>query len=324
MQRYVIEEQSEIGVYRRGDNYLCRINIYDSITHELSSPSAVELELKRPNDVVVGSAAMTEISTGVFELDYTIPADGDFGEYHVTISTSTYSMEKEFNFYVLPWNCVTKVRRLAGLDTYKAIDDNSLAELICKSYREASEVAYEHYTEQKPKCNCQLENCRCFSGSCTGFDGSTVTFYTPHTYLADHNGDGSITGYSGDEYNADVFCRWKDCDGVCHDAYVTVKDSKCGKLEITQDGSTPIPSSYAWVHLEYWTETRRYNEHLFREAVENLTAHKVLLRFGQLERATNADLDNLQNIKYINPERFYKEYKRIMKRIKPGAVRGTS
>ena len=82
---------------------------------------------------------------------------------------------------------------------------------------------------------------------------------------------------------------WKDCDGDCHTGRVTVIDEVCGKLTLTSDGATAIPAAHAWVKLEYWTKSRGWTETLMREAIEYLAAHKMLLRFGELERATSAD-----------------------------------
>ena len=99
-------------------------------------------------------------------------------------------------------------------------------------------------------------------------------------------------------------------------------DAEAGKIEITTDGTTPIPSSCLWVGLEYWTQSIRYTETLFIEACVYLAAHKICLRFGEMQHTSNADLDVAQNRGYSNPNRMWKEYRRILKQIRKPIVGG--
>jgi len=316
MQRYLIAETSDAGSYERSDNYLCHITIRDALTRATSTPSSVLITIRNPcGTALVTNQAMTSAGSGVYSYDYTIPAAAVYGRYEVEISTATYTQRYITDFYVFPWDANNQVRRISGVGQNKSISDADLNQIIWDSYEEALAKCFRHHYDEKPECSCNLESCRCGSITCTGFDGVNTTFWTKTSDLADQNGDGSITGYGDSSCVTDVFMRWKDCSGVCHDGYVSVLDAECGKLKLTQDGTTAIPSSYNWVKLEYWTQSPDFKQRLLFKATNYLAAHEVLLRFGELERATAADLVNAQNVKYVNPERMEKKYKKIMKKI---------
>ena len=322
MNRYRIFETHDSGIYERGGVNYVRIRIYDEIDEANSSPSSVQITVTGPCGEAIACAPMVEESTGVYYYEQAIAVDAPYGKYSITISTATYTQETKFDYYIMPWNINTEVRRLSGIGQNKSIADNALNQLIWDSYSEALHSVFIHHKNEKPRCNCEFEDCKCSTIVCDDFDGTNTTFWTKSPYIADYNGDGSTSGYGELSCGTDVFVRWKDCDGNCYDGWAEVLDADCGKLKITQDGTTPIPADYAWVHLEYWTKSRKFTDELFRQAVTYLAAHKVLLRFGELERATSADLNAAQNIKYVDPQRMYKAYRKVLKKIRDPVVGG--
>lgn len=323
MNRYSITEYDETGVYERGDAYFLYVTIRDKITKAESTPSSVLITIADPcGTELVTDAIMTSGGSGVYTYDYDILDTALYGKYDVTVSTTTYSMKKKFSYYILPWDANAEVRHISGIGQNKSISDAALNELIWESYQEVLHEVYVHHYDEAVRCNCCNENCNCSSIVCSSFDGSNTTFWTQEGYLADYSGDGSVKGYGELSCATDVLLKWKDCDGVCHDGYVSVLDADCGKLKLTRDGTVPIPADYAWVKLEYWTKTRGWTESLMYEAVNYLAAHKALLRFGELERATSADLVSAQNVKYVDPARMKKEYKRVIRKIKKPVVGG--
>jgi hypothetical protein len=323
MNRYSITETEESGIYERGDDYLCHVTIRDILTTSESTPSSISITITDPCGVeVVSSQAMSTDAVGIYYYDHTISDTAPYGKYNVEISTCTYTMKKTYSYYVFPWNVNKQVRELAGIGEQKSISDSAINGLIWNAYNEVKQEVFEYHYDEQVRCNCCMENCRCGNYVCSTFDGTQTTFWTQAGYLADHDDNGTVQGYGEASCCSDVFMTWKDCSGDCHTGYVNVLDDVCGKLKLTSDGTTALPASYAWVKLEYWTRTRGWTRDLMHEAVEYLSAHKVLLRLGELERATSADLVAAQNIKYVDPSRMKKEYRRILKKIKLPAAGG--
>jgi len=189
------------------------------------------------------------------------------------------------------------------------ISDSDLNELIWESYKEAKHEVYAHMCDVKPRS--------CWT-SCSAYNycinGSNTTFFV-EAPIADHDGDGLVMGFGQQSCGTDITGFYKDCDGYCHNVKITVADSSCGRITVTKLDGSAIESTAKGVWFDYWVESCTYTEELLRVAVMYLAAHKCILRFGELERASSADLTVAQNIKYVSPERMFKYYKRIMKQI---------
>lgn len=309
--------------YQREETYYHWITLRDN-AGALYDPSSVSITITSPCGVVkVDLLAMANDSPGVYYYAYNIPADATYGKWKVNVTASDVGESTIFpdRFYLFSWNAADRVRSLTGIGQQKSISDDDLSDIIWRAQEEVSKSIYVHHYNESVRCSCCNENCKC--GTCVSsiFDGTNKTFWTQQGYLADRDGNGAVEGY-GESSCTDVFMSWKDCNGGCHTGYVVVDDEICGKLTLTSNGTTAIPAAYAWVKLEYWTRARGWTETLMQEAIEYLAAHKILLRFGELERATSADNVAAQNIKYVNPARMYKEYRRIVRRIKDPVVGG--
>lgn len=310
MKRYIIKQTEETGSYIRGDNYLEHITIRDNLTKAVSTPSSVKIQIDDEcSNNILASTDMTSLGSGVYSYDYAISATARYGKYKITISTTTYTQKEVFYYYVFPWDVEDEVRMLSGVGQNKSISDYALNEIIWEAYQEASKECYEYYHDVTPR--------QCWT-SCSGYNycinGSNTTFFVSQ-YIADYDGDGVVKGYGEQSCGTDVDAYWKDCDGYCHQSLVTVNDADCGRLTITQLDKTAIPSTAKGVYISYWRQSGSFDLDLLRIAVMYLAAHKMILRFGELERATSADLTTAQNIKYVDPMRMWNNYKKILKII---------
>jgi hypothetical protein len=317
MKRYLIKQTDEVGTYIRGDSYLEYITIRDTITRAASTPSTVKIQIDDP----CGNAAQTEVDmtslgSGVYSYDYTISATAPYGKYAITISTATYTQKAVYSYFVFPWDVTDEVRQISGIGQNKVISDNDLGEIIWEAYKEAKERVYEHHHDIKSN--------PCWS-SCSGhnycINGSNTTFFVPMD-IADHDGDTIIKGWGEQSCGTDINGYYKDCDGWCQQVKITVQDASCGRLTVTDQADAAIPSTAKGLYFDLYTESSCYNDDLFRDAVMYLAAHKCILRFGELERASSADLTTAQNIKYVDPKRMWKQYRNVMSLIEVPTLGG--
>ena len=304
-----------MATYERGETFYHKINLKDESDRTDTDADTITIDIYDPCSVVTISAAtLVKPSTGNYTYEYPIPALAVYGEYKVVVTATLDGAVSKFteHFIVMPWDAEEKVRGLSGIGQDKSISDDDINRLILDSYKEASHYCYDYHYREKPN----LCIGACSSGYNYCINGSNCTFFIKTTPLADWNGDGVISGFGEQSCGTDVNAIWKDCDGYCHQCDVIVDDSNCGRVTVYQQGTTTaIPSTAKGIYFDYYSRAGSYTDDLFRLAVEYLTAHKIILRFGELERATNADLANAQNIKYVNPNRMWKQYKRVMKLI---------
>lgn len=307
MKRYIFKETEESGSYIRGDSYLMHLTIRDNLDKSKSTPSSVNITIQDPCDfTLIDEAAMTNDSTGIYYYDYDIDSSATYGIYSVTVSTATYNQKEVYHFYLFPWDVEDKVRAISGIGQGKMISDTDLNEIIWESYKTVNEQVYDVHCDVKPKS--------CWT-SCSGhnycINGSNTTFFVD-TDLADHNGDGLISGWGQQSCGTDVDGYYEDCDGWIHQVKITVDNASSGRLTVTKLDGTAIESTANGVFFTYYTEACTFKEDIFREAVMYLAAHKCILRFGELERASSADLTAAQNIKYVDPERMWQYYRKCI------------
>jgi len=317
MKRYIFKETEESGSYIRGDNNLIRLTIIDNVTRATSTPSTVKVEIDDPCGLnILAATNMTSKGSGVYEYDYAIPSTATYGKYQYTISTTTYSQKEVYSYYLFPWDVEDEVRHLSGVGQNKMISDVALNEIIWESYKEAKQEVDDYHCKVKPKS--------CWS-SCSGYNycinGSNTTFFIEPN-VADHDGDGVIKGWGEQSCGTDVDGYYKDCDGWQYQVKITVQNADSGRLTVTKLDGTAIESTAKGVWFTYHTKSCSYTEDLFRTAVMYLAAHKCILRFGELERASSADLTVAQNIKYVDPSRMYNYYRKIMKQIQTPKLGG--
>jgi hypothetical protein len=310
MKRYIVKVTDESGSYIRGDNYLLHLTIRDNLTKQVSTPSSVKIKIDNEcGNEVLAETDMTSLGSGQYSYDYVLPANAPYGKYKVTVSTTTYTQKEVYPFYLFPWDVVDEVRMISGIGQNKMISDLALSELIWEAYKEAKEYVYSHKYKVKAK-PCMSSK----SGFSYCIDGSNTTFFIPEP-LGDYNGDGVITGWGEQSCGTDVDGFYIDNDSDRHQVKITVLDSKNGKVKVVKLNNAAIESDAKGLWFDYYTESGAYNEDLFRTAVMYLSAHKCILRFGELERASSADLAVAQNVKYVDPVRMWSNYKLVIRKI---------
>lgn len=312
---YNIFTKYENAIYERGETnyYVIKIKGIDSKTNV--DPSTVQIELENPCNTELGPVDMTKLSTGEYYYSIPISDTAAYGEYHITVTTSspTDTTIYKDKFYVLPHQGVYDTRRLSGITSKKSISDNDIADIYWEAYREVQNEVFEYHHNQKPLCNPDTGD---------WINGTNKVFATPHGLLADYNGDGSVTGYGESSCATDVEGWWKDADGDCHRVNITVNEPHCGNITITQLDGSAIPSDAKWVRLNYWTEWRTYDSEIFKKSVAYLAAHKCIKRFQELDKATLADLDSNRELISANMNRMKEEYLYALNKIRKPLVGG--
>lgn len=312
---FIVKLEEILATYERGETYNLRITTKDNITRADTDTDTLTIDIIDPcSTVSISAATFIKTTTGNYYHNYLIPTNAVYGEWKVVITATVDSIITKFtdNFLIMPWNAAPNVRTISGIGESKIISDEDINKIILQSYKDASHYCYKYHYREKP--NTCIASCTSGYNYC--INGSNTTFFLRSTPIADWSGDGVITGFGEQSCGTDVNAIWKDCDGWCHQCDVIVQDANCGRLTIYQQGTTTaIPSTAKGIYLNYYSRTGAYTDDLFREAVEYLAAHRVILRFGELERATNADLASAQNIKYVNPNRMWKQYKKTIREI---------
>ena len=307
-------------IYERNETVHHTVETRNNSTRALEAPDTITVSIYDPCGVaLLTDAAMSSSATGQYYYDYDISATAVYGEYRIVV-TATKDGDKSIfpeHYIIMPWDSAERVRGLSGIGQDKSISDDDLSRLILDSYKEASHQCYGHHCKERPR--------QCWT-SCNGYNycinGSNTTFFVKHIEIADWDGDGVVKGYGEQSCGTDVDGYYKDCNGWMQQVLITVQNVVDGRLTVTKRDGTAIPSTAQGLYLTYYTKSCSYTTDLFRQAVEYLAAHKCLLRFGELERASSADLTAAQNIKYVNPNRMWNQYKKLMKQISVPLIGG--
>jgi len=307
---YNISTKYENAIYERGEEnyFVAKIKDIDNSTNV--NPSSVSISIYGPcSSECTIDASMISLSDGVYFYSYTIPNDAVFGQYEIimTASSPTYSSIYKDKFFVLPWNTIYDVRRYSGITSKKSINDHDIANIIWEAYHEALKEVYLYWDEDYLECN-----------PC--FDGTTTIFNTKHAPIADSNGDGAVTGYGETSCGTDIDGWWMDAEGDCHRLKITVNEAHCGNITVTQLNGDAIPASAKWVKVNYYTEWRTYDKEIFKSAVAFLAAHKCIVRFKELGKATLADLHSNKEVILHDRDRMKFAYKQAMKKIKKPVI----
>lgn len=304
-----------MAVYQREENYMHWITIRDR-SNALYDPTSVSITIENPCGVEkVTTAAMTNSSVGVYNYSYPIPVDGIYGEWDIKVIATDDADVTIFKdkMYLLPWDAVQQVRELSGITSKKSVDDDVIARIIWESYLETLSKIYELRHNENFLCNPD-------DGS--WIDGTNKIFQIKNPPIADYNGDGAVTGVGELECGGDITLLWKDIDGDCHEGKVTVNESECGKVTLTQSDDSALPADYKWAKVTYYTEWRTFNTELLRKAVSYLAAYECLIRFTELKGTTQADL-NPNVVKFnIRRKTLEAKYKSVLRLIKKPVVGG--
>lgn len=315
MERYLIIYTGHDGIYERNSNYFVHLTIRDSIDPYLTAePSSVSISVSDPCGLaLISDDGMTSGGSGIYTYDYLIAGNAPYGKYTVEISTITHVMNKIYDYYILPWNCIRDVRRYSGISENKTISDEDLAGIAWQSYLEVLDEIFEQQFEEEPTYDPNVGYM---------FDGTNTVVRTKCGHIADRNGDGAVTGYGEQSCGTDISGYWFDSNYARQTCFITVNDSTSGRITVTQADGTAIPANNHGVYLTYWIRYRTYNETLFREAVSYLTAHKVAKSFNQLDKSTLIDIERNKVLFLADPDRLLRIYEGIRDKIRRPAIGG--
>jgi hypothetical protein len=292
-------------VHEREETYFHNVTIRDE-NGTKTDPTDVNITITNPHDtVVVNDQNMTKDAVGEYSYTYNIPANATFGVYVVVVKATDTSGNVTLytsDFVVYRWNVIEEVRRTSGINQ-KTIDDDDIAEQALDVLREIAEDIYEQHKDVTFKADPD-----------TGylFNGTNTEVRTQHRYLADHDGDGNVTGLK----NGDISGWYLDKDYERQDLKITVDDAEEGKVTVTKAAGGAVPKDNNGVYCTYWTEYPTFNDTLFRKAIAYMVSHEIILRMTDLHRATAADLPSNQRKIELNLNRFEHKYKKIIEKIR--------
>jgi hypothetical protein len=279
----------------------------------LSNVSDVKISIEDPcGTILVDEASMTNESSGRYVYKYSFKTDCRYGEYKITYKaeegtgiTGIDITKKRNTLFLFRHDIMNKVRSYSGI-TNESVNNEDLARISMEALREALDEVYEFHKDVKPSCDPD-----------TGltFNGSNTEVRTPHKYLADHDFDGSVSGFDVAPCNGDITGYYIDSDYERQDINITVDNAEIGKITITDATGDPIPNNHNGVFISYWTEWESYNEDIFIDSVSYLAAHHLILRMTEAHRATAADLPSNQKKIELNLRRFYNKYRALMEKI---------
>lgn len=304
MKNYSVTQPKEYGIYSLGDNVYTEIYIKNKVG-VLDDPSSVSISITCPHGTtLVIDASMPTSATGVYYYDYSIPTDTCYGIYKIKIDTYTADSRTYFNFVVFPWDVVSRIRELSGAFQQSDMSDYKLSIIAWNAYEETLREIYELYTNESPLSD---------PTSCLYLDGVNTRFQLRNYPIADVGGDEIVAGNDNATiHESDLDFYYNDSIGDMYSGIIRVVDAKSGIVALTDLSGNPLPSDTKALKITYYTESPTYNQVLMREAVAYLAAHKALIAFKSLDKATLADL---QSNRANESQRFLKRYEDLVEQI---------
>jgi len=304
-----------ISVFERSETYTHWSTIRDKDGVAVD-PTNVKITIYDPCDnVIVNDQLMTKSDTGIYYYEHILSSTASYGNYRTTVKATAMVGQIGImadEFFVMPWKVEQDVRRKIGLGDDADISDSDLSHLSWSSYKQALVDLYIHRYMDIPKGDPDTGN---------KWNGTNLNYQTPQYPIADVNGDGTVSGNTVD-CTKDMDVWWIDTDGYRQEGLVTVTNSDHGEINISQVGGAALPSTTKHVYLDYWTVPQNYDEFIFREAVAYLAAHHVELRLEGREKLTIADINANSTILIKSPQRYYREYRRLMRLINKPKIGG--
>jgi hypothetical protein len=300
-------------VYERGETYVHRINVWDK-TKTKVNPSKVSFSLYDPcSCTIVNNATMTGDATGDFHYYHNLSTSATYGRYTAQVKLTSASSEIEYirtEFFIMPWDVVPEVRDTMGIPEQKSVTDDVIARTVWNCYTYTLHDLYTYVKDEYPNGNVTTG---------AGFDGTNTEFKTKQYPIADINGDGRVVG-SLLSCATDITGHWVDINGHYHTAYVWVTNAEYGEIYIYQTtGGLPIPSTNQGCWVDYWIRPRHMavvdgwvTQDLLRAAVVRLTCYELSKRMQSLDAITLADIKSNSPIITLDPQMYYKEYKRYL------------
>jgi len=305
MKNYSVTQPKEQGIYALGDNIYTQIYI-KNISGVLDDPSSVSITITCPHGTnLVSDVSMTSTVTGIYSYDFSIPTDICYGVYKIKIATTGDSSRTYLNFVVFPWDVISQIREISGAFQQSDMSDYKLSLIAWNAYEETLREIYELHTNERP-----------LSDPTSGayLDGINTRFQTRHKQIADIGGDELVTGFNAPYtvHDWDIDFYYTDVFGVVNGGVVEVIDEEEGIVKLTDVLGNPLPADTRSLQLTYYSQSPTYNQDLMHEAVAYLAAHKALIAFKSLDKATLADL---QSNRANESQRFLKRYEDLVEQI---------
>jgi hypothetical protein len=303
MKRYIITQPKEYGIYSLGDNIYTEIHIKDVLTSSPTDPSNVSISIICPHGIsLVTSDAMNSSVTGIYTYDYSIPTDICYGIYRIQIETTGDHTFTNFNFVVFPWDVISRIREISGAFQQSDMSDAKLAVIAWDAYEETLAEVYELHYKEKPLPN---------PVNYEYVNGSNMDFKLKNIPIADINGDELITDIG--MHGGDVAFTYRDIITKLKTiGKVVITNAIEGYVTLSTPSFTPLTIGCCDLSVTYCSQSENYNQNLMREAVALLAAHKALIAFKSLDKATLADL---QSNRATESQRFLKRYEDLIEQI---------
>jgi len=289
--------ENDVGILQRGDTYFIDVKFRDGKTSTDVTSASAEITYPCSSGSTNASLATTA-TTGNYQGNWAVPSSATYGEYRVKVTavynTITYIFETQF--YILPWNITQHVRGMTGIKQNNDISDLDIAMIAWNAYLEVKDVAFNDVVNEPV----HIDNNHCINGS-------NKAFYQQRNMVSDHLSceEVAIEGY----YVNQNYER--------NDLTVSITDADQGKISVADESGNALDTAtYCCGYVSYRIKKQSFTEGLFKKAVSYLTAHEIILRFNELDKATLADLKSNSPVVLANPDRMYKKYKKILKRIR--------
>lgn len=199
-----------------------------------------------------------------------------------------------------------KVRDVMGTDRNLGIEDAQIQTLIGVAEKVIMRELFIYNYDITPDDN---------PDSGASWDGVNTSFATPSYPIADKDFDNSTTD--------DVIAKYWDSNNAPQDATCVVSNARYGRLTITTDGSTPIPSGAKKLLIEYYSMVDNIPFDVMEELGTYLTAHLITIRLSEPRKISIADLESNRNILQITDNTYIREYNRILRNYQPPMMGST-
>ena len=305
MKNYSVTQPKESGIYSLGDNIYTQVYI-KNIAGVLDDPSSVSITITCPHGTaLVSDVSMTSTVTGIYSYDFSIPTDICYGVYKIKIVTTGDKSNTNLNFVVFPWDVISQIREISGAFQQSDMSDYKLSLIAWNAYEETLREIYELHLNERPLSD---------PSSGAYLDGINTRFQTRNKQIADIGGDELVTGFNAPYtvHDCDLDFYYTESSGVVNGGVVEVIDEEEGIVKLTDVLGNPLPADTRSLQLTYYSQSPTYNQDLMHEAVAYLAAHKALIAFKSLDKATLADL---QSNRANESQRFLKRYEDLVEQI---------
>jgi len=278
------------GIYTKGEDYIYRVKF--RVDNTPSDVTEADLMINTPCMKNSFITEMERLSESLYQGNYSIPTDAEYGEYEVEITAITGDATSKFtdSFIILPWNIIENIRKTSGIKECNDINNDDIALITWNAYLEArNDIFRTHIHELVNQCTYELED-----------------EYYVRTHI--------VTEYTACDEDI-ISGHYINSMGNKKSATIIVTDAVNGKIKILDESGNSLPGDTCHIYVTYKTYSPSFTESLFKKAVIYLAAHEIIIRLHELDKATLADVRSNRETILANPNRMYENYKRICRKI---------